>query len=393
MSLSFHARTGLDRIRTGGLSLPGRGRCALVCNTASVDSDLRPAPEILHGLESIQLDRLFSPQHGFSGEKQDNMIESDHSVHEPTGLPIWSLYGEVREPTAEMMADLDAVLFDVPDVGTRVYTFLITLLHVMQAAARANVAVVVLDRPNPIGPRIDGPILESQFRSFVGLAPVPLQHGLTAGEYARFGRAALGIDVDLHVIEVEGWRRTEFFDETGLPWVLPSPNMPTLETALVYPGGVMLEGTNLSEGRGTTRPFELFGAPWIDCREVVQEIDDESLRGCALRPVAFEPTFHKFTGQVVHGFQIHILNRNIFRPIRTYAAIFSAIRQVHGKDFAWREPPYEYEHEKLPIDLIAGTARMREVIDHGMPMDLVSQEWNRATSDFWEDVQPSLLYA
>lgn len=392
-------RIGLDRVRDEGLRLPGTGRCGLVSNAASVGRDFRAAPEILLSTPGVRLDRIFSPQHGFAGEKQDNMVESAHGRHPITGLPIFSLYGEVREPTDEMLQGLDAVVFDVPDVGTRVYTFFITLLHVMRAAGRNGIPVYVLDRPNPIGPRADGPILSPEFRSFVGLSPVPLQHALTAGEYASFGRETLGIDVDLQVIPMDGWRRSLPFERTEVPWVFPSPNMPTLETAIVYPGGVMLEGVNLSEGRGTTRPFELFGAPWIDPQAVIAELAGarrttgrDLLEGCLLRQVAFEPTFHKFQREMVRGFQLHITDRRKLRPVAAYIEIFRAIRAQHGDLFAWRQPPYEYETVKLPIDLITGTSRVREAIDANVPTSDLTREWEPGLEHYRQIVRPHLLY-
>lgn len=391
-------RTGLDLVAEHGLSLPGKGRVGLLCNHATVDARLRGAPEILANVPGIELDRIFSPQHGFSGEKQDNMIESAHGRHARTGRPIWSLYGEVREPLPEMLQGLDAILIDVPDVGTRVYTFLITALYMVRAAADARIPIWILDRPNPIGgERVDGPIVQEHLRSFVGYAPVPLQHGFTAGEYCLFGRRSLGFDVEIEVVKAEGWKRSDPFDATGLPWVMPSPNMPTLDTAIVYPGGVMLEGTNLSEGRGTTRPFELFGAPWLDPDPVARQVESwsrsfESLAGFQLREVAFEPTFHKFAGELVRGFQVHVTDRHAFRPVLAYLAIFAAIRKVHP-EFAWRQPPYEYETERLPIDLILGTERVRIALDRGAEPAELAALWSDEILQFESDRSADLLYA
>lgn len=396
-------RTGLDLVAERGLSLPGRGRAGLLCNNATIDDRFRSAPVALQGAPGIQLDRLFSPQHGFAGEKQDNMVESRHGTHPRTGLPILSLYGEMREPSPDMLAGLDAVLIDVPDVGTRVYTFLITALYVIRAAARAGVPVWVLDRPNPIGGElVDGPVLDPRFESFVGLIPVPLQHGLTAGEYALLGKRLLRLEGELHVVAAQGWRRRMMQDETGLPWVMPSPNLPTLDTALVYPGGVLLEGTQLSEGRGTTRPFELCGAPWIDPHAVETQMfrwmeEDRSpreacLQGFVLREAAYEPTFHKFASQTVRGFQMHVTDRRLFRPVVAYTALLAAIRHTHPDLFTWRQPPYEYEEEKMPIDLLYGTDRVRETIDAGAaPIELV-RLWESECARFREERQSCLLY-
>lgn len=390
-------RTGLDIVAERGLALPGAGRAGLLCNHATVDARLRGAPEILAEARGIELDRIFSPQHGFCGDKQDNMVESAHGLHGPTGLPIWSLYGDVREPSAEMLEGLDAILIDVPDVGTRVYTFLITALYMIRDAGRAGIPVWILDRPNPIGGvRIDGPVLQDHLRSFVGYAPVPLQHGMTAGEHCRFGKRSLGFDVEMEVVQATGWKKSDPFDATGLPWVMPSPNMPTLDTALVFPGGVILEGTNLSEGRGTTRPFELFGAPWLDPPRISRQVSqwaarDASLAGFQLREVAYEPTFHKYQGQLVRGFQLHVTDRARFRPVLAYLAILAAIRKVHP-EFAWRQPPYEYETERLPVDLILGTERVRIAIDGGATPAELTSLWSEDLKRFESDRAVDLLY-
>ncbi len=389
-------RTGLDVIVRDGLRLPREGRVALLCNGATVDAHLRGAPRILQAGEArgVRLVRLFSPQHGFAGEKQDNMVESGDGLHPGTGLPIFSLYGRVREPEPSMLEGLDAVLIDLPDVGTRVYTFLSTALLTLRAASRAGLPVIVLDRPNPIsGDTIEGPVLEPSFESFVGMIPVPLRHGLTGGEFCRFGSHILGLDLDLRVIPVEGWHRSLYHDETDLPWVLPSPNLPTLESAVVYPGQVMLEGTTLSEGRGTTRPFEMWGAPRLDCAAIAREIErDFGMHGFALREVAFEPTFQKFARETVRGFQIHVGDRRRYRPVRTTVAILRAVRNVHPDRILWRDPPYEYETVKLPIDLIAGTDRLRHDIDAKRDLADIEASWSEGLARFREESAPFLLY-
>ncbi|MDM7917375.1 MAG: DUF1343 domain-containing protein [Candidatus Eisenbacteria bacterium] len=363
-------RTGLDVVLRDGIGLPGEGRAGLLCNSAATDRLLRATPQALAQVRGLRLIRIFSPQHGFAGEKQDNMVESPDATHEPTSLPIVSLYGRVRRPEPAMLDDLDAVIVDLPDVGTRVYTFLTTALYMLRACAEAGVAVIVLDRPNPIGgDAVEGPMLEAGFTSFVGEIPIPLRHGLTPGEFLRLGARALDLEpaLDLTVIPVEGWRRDLWFDETGLTWVMPSPNLPTLESTVVYPGQVLLEGTTLSEGRGTTRPFELWGAPWLDTRAVANAIGP--LEGCLLREVAFEPTFQKHAGQLVRGFQIHVTDRDRYRPVRTTVALLAAVRSIHPERKLWREPPYEYETKRMPIDLISGSDRLRAAIDAGASVD------------------------
>lgn len=395
--MDARVRTGLDSVRVNGLALPGAGRFGLLCNNAVTDRELTPALELLLSLSHLRCERIFSPQHGFAGEKQDNMVESRDGSHPSSGIPILSLYGRVREPEPEMLAGLDAIVIDLPDVGTRVYTFMATALLVMRAASRAGVPVWVLDRPNPInGIDREGPILAPGFTSFVGLAPVPLRHGLTAGEYCLFGREALGLDVELHVVPVEGWTRAQWFDGTGLPWVLPSPNLPTLDSATVYPGGVLLEGVNLSEGRGTTRPFELWGAPWLDPtlvgRAFARQAHAMGLEGLALRAVAYEPTFHKFVGETVRGFQVHVTDRARFRSVAAWIALFHAVRSVHGGEFAWRQPPYEYEHDRLPIDLLFGTDRIRLAFEAGAEAVEIARAAEAGMDAFEDAARPHLLY-
>jgi uncharacterized protein YbbC (DUF1343 family) len=384
-------RTGLDVVARDGLRLPGRGRVGLLCNNAVYDSLLRGAPEVVQNLAGVTLARIFSPQHGFAGEKQDNMVESGDGIHPGTGAPLVSLYGRVREPEPSMLDGLDALLIDVPDVGTRVYTFLATALLCLGAAARVGLPVVILDRPNPLGGDVvEGPVLRPEFASLVGLIPVPQRHGLTAGEYCRFGARARGLDLDLSVVPCEGWRREMLFPATGLPWVMPSPNLPTFEGTLVYPGMVMLEGTNLSEGRGTTRPFELWGAPWLDPARI--PAGQRRGPGYFLREVAFEPTFHKYAGEIVRGFQLHVTDTAAFRPVATATVFLAAARRHHPDAFAWKDPPYEYEFDRLPIDLIAGTDALRLAVDGGSDAETIFASWQAGEEAFRETRRPFLLY-
>jgi uncharacterized protein YbbC (DUF1343 family) len=384
-------QTGLDVAARDGLRLPGRGRAGLLSNHAVVDRELRGAPEVVQAIPGVTLARLFSPQHGFAGEKQDNMIESGDGVHGATGTPLVSLYGRVREPEPAMLEGLDVFIIDLPDVGTRVYTFLATALLCLRACARAGLPVIVLDRPNPIdGATVEGPVLRPEFASFVGLVPVPQRHGLTAGEYCRFGAAFLGLDLELSVVRCEGWRREMLFPSTGLPWVMPSPNLPTFEGLLVYPGMVMLEGTNLSEGRGTTRPFELWGAAWLDPGAFPASLRQGP--GYRLREVAFQPTFHKFTGETVRGFQVHPTDPALFRPVAVATALLAATRRRHPDRFAWKEPPYEYEYDRLPIDLIAGTDALRQDLESGADAEAIAASWRAGEEAFREARRPFLLY-
>lgn len=365
----------------------------LVAHPASVTTDLRPTVDVL--LEAgFGLRALFGPQHGARGEKQDNMIESGHYTDAVTGLPVHSLYSEVRKPTPAMLEGLDAVLFDLQDVGVRVYTFVWTMALAMEACAEAGVAFVVLDRPNPVGGVIrEGPVLRDGYESFVGLHPVPLRHGLTCGELARWLNEERGIGCELRVVECRGWERAMRWRDTGMPWILPSPNLPTPDSATVYPGMVLLEGTNLSEGRGTTKPFELFGAPWLDAREVVRKASGEIGPGAVLRPCSFQPTFQKHAGRVCQGAQIHVTDADAFRPVRAAVAILRACSMVGGEAFAWREPPYEYEEELAPIDILWGHDGLRTGIDAGASVDGVLEGVAEELDRFDGGVEPYLLYA
>jgi uncharacterized protein YbbC (DUF1343 family) len=362
-------RTGLDRLVSGGVGIELRsGSTGLIMHPASVTAELVPAVDALLGA-GFRLRCLFGPQHGARGEKQDNMIESDHYADPRTGLPVHSLYSAVRKPTPEMLAGLDAVLFDLQDVGVRVYTFVWTMALTMEACADAGVRFVVLDRPNPIGGvAVEGPVLRPGFESFVGLHPIPLRHGLTAGELARWLNVARGIGCDLEVISMEGWERSMFWEDTGLPWVLPSPNLPTPDSCVVYPGMVLVEGTNLSEGRGTTKPFELVGAPYLDPYALVEAMAPDDVSGATLRPCFFEPTFQKHAGSLCGGVQIHVADRHAFRSVRTAVALFRAIQEQAPDGFDWRPPPYEYEDTLMPIDILWGHEGLREGIAAGAPV-------------------------
>jgi len=377
--------TGLDRLVAGGFApLQGR-RVGLLVHPASVDRQLEHAVDLAAASGAVDLRALFGPQHGILGQTQDNMIEWEGFTDDRTGVPVFSLYGEHRKPTPAMLADLDVLVVDLQDVGARYYTFIWTLLLCMEACADAGVAITVLDRPNPLGGlRTGGTVLDTAYRSFVGLAPIPMRHGLTIGELAGFFAAWRGLDLELEVVAMEGWERSMEFDATGLPWVMPSPNMPTLDTARVYPGGCLLEGTNLSEGRGTTRPFEIFGAPFIDPEALVKALSDWNLPGCRLRPVHFEPTFHKFAREVCGGVQVHVTDPAVFEPVTTYTAAIGAIWNLYPGQFAWGRPPYEYETEKLPIDILAGGEGWRRGIEAGRSPWNMKGEWAASLAAFDE---------
>jgi uncharacterized protein YbbC (DUF1343 family) len=386
-------RTGLDRLVAGDTAVDLRGAATgLVLHPASVTADLALAVDALLGA-GFRLRALFGPQHGARGEKQDNMIESGHYVDAYTGLPVHSLYSEVRKPTPDMLAGLDAVLFDLQDVGVRVYTFMWTMALSMEACAEAGVRFVVLDRPNPVGGVwVEGPVLRSGFESFVGLHPIPLRHGLTAGELARWLNEERGIGCDLEVVPLEGWRRDMAWSETGLPWVLPSPNLPTPDSCAVYPGMVLVEGTNLSEGRGTTRPFELVGAPWLDGRALADLLEGVGLEGARFRPCSFEPTFQKHAGAMCNGVQIHVTDRTAFEPVRAAVELFRAARVLAPDDFDWRPPPYEYEERLMPIDILWGHDGLRLGVDAGRTTKEILAGVQEECAAFREAARPYVLY-
>lgn len=386
--------TGLEELvggRACALGLRG-AKLGMVVHPASVTGRLQFAVEAVRHA-GFDVRALFGPQHGARGEKQDNMIESDDYADPVTGLPVHSLYGRVRKPTADMLAGLDAVLFDLQDVGVRVYTFVWTMALAMEACAEAGVRFVVLDRPNPIGGvRREGPVLRPGFESFVGLHPVPLRHGLTCGEMAGWLNVERGIGCDLAVAPCRGWRRHMRWDDTGRPWVMPSPNLPTTASCDAYPGMVLLEGANLSEGRGATRPFELFGAPWLDPVALVRRLDAADLPGVAFRPCHFEPTFQKHAGRLCGGAQLHVSDPAVFEPVRCAVEVLSAARALAPDDFAWRPPPYEYEERLPPIDILWGHDGLRTGVDAGAGAAEILEGTREEHAAFEAEVVPRLLY-
>lgn len=369
-------QVGLERVvRDGAMSFSGQ-RIGYLSNQASTTREFVHGRVLLQQKYGDRLTCLFSPQHGFFSEKQDNMIESDHTVDAVTGLPIYSLYGEHRRPTAEMFEHLDVLLIDLIDVGTRVYTFLYTMAYCMEMAAQLGKKVVVLDRPNPIGgEKIEGNLLRSDCSSFVGLYSLPMRHGLTFAELALLINQEFGIGAELEVVKLKGWRRAMLFRDTGFPWVCPSPNMPTPETALVYPGQVIWEGTNVSEGRGTTLPFEFVGAPYWGHGAMIRMLDKTELPGCCLRPIVFEPTSGKWAGESCYGFQIHVTNSRTFLPYRTSLALLQVAILLYPEQFQYKQPPYEYEFERLPMDLILGDPEVRSRLEEGKAVREIEESW------------------
>ena len=332
-------------------------RLGAVLHPASVSKHLEHATDILsrHHGEIFRLVSLFGPQHGFHGQTQDNMVEWQSFEHPELHVPVYSLYGQHREPTADMLEGLDLLLIDLQDIGSRPYTFIWTIYLCLRACERAGVHVIVLDRPNPInGVTTEGPVLDRGYQSFVGMYPLPVRHGRTAGELAAEFRDHDFPECRLTVLPMRGWERAMWFDDTGLSWVMPSPNMPTLDTATVYPGMCLLEGTNLSEGRGTTRPFEIFGGPFVKPGRLCRQLNALHLPGVFFRPLHFQPTFQKFAGEVCGGAQLHVINRDVFRPFQTGTEVIKRIRELYPGRFQWKQPPYEYEWKRLPIEVLIG---------------------------------------
>ncbi len=385
--------TGLERVVGEPGMLADAGRLGLLYNQASVNSRFRDAPDLIWGAFGGRLAALFGPQHGVWSTEQDNMIETGHSSHPRLGLPIFSLYSETREPTEQMLAGVDSVLVDIQDVGTRVYTFATTVLYLMQACARSGRKVIILDRPNPInGKDVEGNLLNPECASFVGPYPLPMRHGLTLGELMTLYNEVYQVGCRLQVVLMIGWNRNLSFEDTGLPWVLPSPNMPLVATAVVYPGQVALEGTTLSEGRGTTRPFEIFGAPYLDPDRLKATIEQRALDGALLREISFKPTFNKYEGRVCRGFQIHVLDRDVFRPYRASLAILLAVLKLYPEEFRWADPPYEYVLDKLPIDVILGDPQVRKDLEQGRSVLDMEREWQENLDDFCKLRSRFLLY-
>ncbi|QYO66558.1 exo-beta-N-acetylmuramidase NamZ domain-containing protein [Leptolyngbya sp. 7M] len=391
--MSERTRIGLERLITDRIELLKGQRVGLVCNQASVLPDLSHAADVFHEHPSIRLTALFGPQHGIRGDVQDNMIETDHTIDARTGLPIYSLYSETREPTEEMLSDLDTIVFDLQDVGCRIYTFVYTMANCMRAAKRFGKRVIVCDRPNPINGRdIEGNITEHEFKSFVGQFELPTRHGMTIGELARMFNEHFGIGCDLEVVPMTGWRRDMWFEETGLPFVMPSPNIPTVDTCVVFPATVHIEGTELSEGRGTTKPFELNGAPYIDPWEWVAALEDYEFEGVAFRQCYFQPTFQKHARITCGGLQIHVFNRDVFRPVALGIAMIKTAYDLYTEKFEWKRDAYEYEFDKNPFDVVCGTDKIRQAIESGRSFEEIVSSWSEALRQFASTRRPFLLY-
>jgi uncharacterized protein YbbC (DUF1343 family) len=385
--------TGLDVFQADHfMKLKGQ-RLGLLSNQASLNSRLESAKAIVSHVLPGQLKALFGPQHGYWGVDQENMIETDHSFDEALKIPLFSLYSETREPSQEMLDLIDTLIIDLQDVGTRVYTFASTMLNCLKAAAKTDKKVVVLDRPNPLGGEdVEGNLLKQEFFSFVGPFALPMRHGLTMGEMAQIFNKVFHIGADLDIVPMKGWIRSMIWQDTGLKWMMPSPNMPLPETTQVYPGQVIWEGTNLSEGRGTCRPFEIFGAPFLDTAAIKRHLSPEATAGCHLQEILFCPTFHKWGGEICRGFMIHVLDPHTYHSFFSTIDILRAITGIHEEQFTWKSPPYEYEYEKMPIDIILGDSALRREIEKGEGITKTRNDCDEELKDYLQWRESFLLY-
>jgi len=381
--------TGLDCLISGGAAQLKGKRVGLATHPAAVTRDLTDSVTALLGC-GVTLTALFGPEHGFSGAVADGQQVQD-AIYRNTQLPIYSLYGTTQEPTSDMLADVDVLLFDMQDVGVRFYTFISTLFYVLKGAAEADVPVVVLDRPNAInGSVCEGPVLTPGFESFVGVLPIPLRFGLTIGELARYMNETRGFHADLTVIPMDGWQRDMWFDETGLTWVPTSPAIPHVSTAIVYPGTCFLEGTNVSEGRGTALPFEVCGAPWIDGEVLAAHLNALALSGVRFRPTQFVPSASKFAGEVCGSVQIHVIDRAAFRPVTVGLHLLAALKALYPAEFAWLPQSWEGAHPH--IDLLAGTDQVWRAINAGVDVTELVQGWADGVAEFEQTSRQYRLY-
>lgn len=385
-------QTGLDVFEKKWPKELKGASAGLLVHPASVNRRLEHAVDLFKKTRLCEPKALFGPQHGIFGETQDNMVEWKGFRDKKTGLPVHSLYSEIRKPQPGMLKDVDVLVIDMQDVGSRYYTFIWTMELCMQACTELGKAVIILDRPNPIGGILtEGALLDISYSSFVGQRRLPVRHGMSIGEIGEYFKNEFYPSLNLWVIPVQGWERKMWFDETGLPWVMPSPNMPTLDTAVVYPGICLLEGTNLSEGRGTTRPFEIFGAPFIEPESLVERLNEFKLPGVLFRPMYFEPAFQKHAGKLCGGAQIHVTDREKFRPFKTGVAVLKSVHDLYHRNFRWKRPPYEYEMKKMPVDILAGTERLRKDIESGVRLNNMEEWWSGQCREFISGIRSKYL--
>jgi uncharacterized protein YbbC (DUF1343 family) len=382
--------SGLEVLLHRRLDLLAGARVGLLAHQASVDARLEHAATLLADSRAVRLTTLFAPEHGLWGAAQDHAPIG--ATRDPvTGLPVHSLYGARRAPTPAMLRGIDALVVDLQDVGSRYYTFVWTAALAMQACARSGVRVVVLDRPNPLGGAVvEGNVADPAFASFVGLYPLPIRHAMTIGELAGYLNAQHRLGADLTVVPMRRWRRAMLWEDTGLPWVAPSPNMPTPDTARVYSGGCLIEGSNLSEGRGTTRPFEWVGAPYVDAAAYADGLNRLGLPGVRFRPTRFRPTFHKWAGRLCGGVQLHVTDARVFKSFLTGLAVLQVARRQAPRAFRWRQPPYEFERRRLPIDILLGTDTIRRRLERGEPLAAIERTWQPDLAR-WKHTRPPWL--
>lgn len=387
-------KTGLESfLNNFPAALKGK-RVGILCHASSIVKDFSHIIDVFHDMEEIKLSAVFGPQHGLHGQTQDNMIEWQSQKHPGYNIPLFSLYGEYRKPTPEMLEETDALIIDLQDTGTRIYTYIWTVKLCLEACAEAGIPVWVLDRPNPIG-RLpcDGPVLKEEFFTFVGGACIPLCHRMTLGEMALWVKEKYHPSCDLKIIRMENWNRSSLYSETGLPWVLPSPNMPSLQTAIVYPGTVLIEALNLSEGRGTTLPFELFGAPFINAEKLRKNLIDRKIKGCVFRIHNYIPTFHKFRGELCNGIQIHVTDITSYKPVEAAIDIFDAIIETSTPgSFRFNPPPYEYEHRLMPFDILSGDSGIRETLIQRGDIKAEKRRWAHEIEVFKAEFNEISLY-
>ena len=390
----IRTKLGIERLLDDKINLIRGQRVGLVCNQASVLPDsFAHAADAFGEQTEFELTTLFGPQHGIRGDVQYNMIETPHVRDERTGKMVYSLYSEVREPTEEMLRDVDVIVVDLQDVGCRIYTFIYTMANCMRAAKKFGKKVVVCDRPNPIGGLgVEGNITEHEFKSFVGQFELPTRHGMTIGELAKMFNEHFSIGCELEVVEMTGWSREMWGDKTGLPWILPSPNIPNVETCVVFPATVHLEGTELSEGRGTTLPFFLNGAPFIDPYVWATELNAFNFAGVAFRHAFFRPTFCEFAGEACGGVQIHVTDRESFTPVIVGIAMVKTASEMYPEKFEWRQNAYEYVFDKNPMDVVCGTDKIRKQIEDGVALNEIESDWAEGLANFREIRKPFLLY-
>jgi uncharacterized protein YbbC (DUF1343 family) len=376
--------TGLESILTEFPSALKGKRIGILCHAPSITRSFEHISEVFFGRKDCRLAAIFGPQHGIHGQTQDNMIEWQSQRHPVFNIPLYSLYGEHRKPTPEMLNGIDVLLIDLQDVGARLYTYIWTVKLCMEACTEAGIPVWVLDRPNPVGKLpFDGPVLKKEYFTFVGGASIPLCHRMTLGEMSLWLKDKYFPACELNVVWMKNWNRSSLWGDTGLPWVLPSPNIPTLESAIVYPGTVLIEALNLSEARGTTIPFELFGAPFINSEKLKKNLDERNIKGCVFRSHDFIPTFHKYQGELCYGMQIHITDIDNFRPVATALEIFDAIIETSEPDsLKFKMPPYEYEYNLIPFDILSGDSGMRESLISRKNTEIEKQRWSQEIEEF-----------